>query len=138
MSNKFDGDVRPLSNDPRYMGAPFSGPLDDALLEASMAPEFGLPEQPGRPAHISRDRWNLLEHLGLSRFYTAQLIAARLLIEEAAMRADESAVQVGPDSFESWMITSPYSLEAAKTRWPECFQPEGDPNRGSSREQWAL
>jgi hypothetical protein len=75
MANKFDGDVRPLSNDQRYMGVVFEGLLeggehaDNALVQARAAKDWGLAPQPGRPARISRDRWNLLEHLNLSKHY---------------------------------------------------------------------
>ena len=69
MANKFDGDVRPLSNDPRYMGVVFSGPMKSALRQARNAVDHGMPAQPGKPAHISRSRWNLLEHLNLTGSY---------------------------------------------------------------------
>lgn len=96
MANKFDGDVRPLSNDPRYMGVIFSGSIKNALKQSRKAPEHGLPEQPGKPASISRDRWNLLEHLNLSSRY-----------------AERKPAKKAP---------SPYSLEYAAARWPECFK----------------
>ena len=41
MANKFDGDVRPLSNDPRYMGAPFQGPIDLAIRQAQRRDDHG-------------------------------------------------------------------------------------------------
>lgn len=69
MANKFDGDVRPLSNDPLYMGVVFSGSMKNAIKQAKDQADYGRPIQPGRPASISRDRWNLLEHLNLSRHY---------------------------------------------------------------------
>jgi len=64
MANKFDGDVRPLSNDPRYMGVVFSGTIDEALTQAKAAPDYGLPEQVV-PRGVSRSRASLLEHLNL-------------------------------------------------------------------------
>ena len=64
MANKFDGDVRPLSNDARYMGVIFSGPMDEAIRQAKDAPDHGLSEQ-FVPAGMSRDRAVLLEHLNL-------------------------------------------------------------------------
>lgn len=87
MANKFDGDVRPLSNDPRYMGVVFEGFLggdshsDNAIVQARAAKEWPLSEQPCRPMHISRDRWNLLEHLNLARYYTVkQVTVARVAL----------------------------------------------------------
>jgi hypothetical protein len=64
MANKFDGDVRPLSNDPRYMGVVFSGTIDEALAQAKAAPDYGLPEQ-FVPRGVARSRGALLEHLNL-------------------------------------------------------------------------
>lgn len=98
MANKFDGDVRPLSNDPRYMGLVFRGSMKRAASIARAAKEFPLPEQPGRPARISRDRWNLLEHLNLSRYYTER---------KPPKRAPR--------------VPSRFSLEHAQQRWPENF-----------------
>ena len=45
MANKFDGDVRPLSNDRRYMGVVFTGLIDDAIQQAKNAPDHGLADQ---------------------------------------------------------------------------------------------
>lgn len=107
MASKFDGDVRPLSNDPRYMGVVFEGFLeggdhvDNALVQARAAKDFGLAEQVDRPARISRDRWNLLEHLNLSRHYMERKPPRR--------------------------APSPYSLEYAMSRWPENFQEQTKP-----------
>jgi hypothetical protein len=64
MASKFDGDVRPLSNDQRYMGVVFSGSIKNALKQARSAPEHGLSEQ-YVPEGISRNRAALLEHLNL-------------------------------------------------------------------------
>jgi hypothetical protein len=64
MASKFDGDVRPLSNNQAYMGVVFSGPLDEALAQAKAAPGHGLAEQ-YVPFGVSRDRAALLQHLNL-------------------------------------------------------------------------
>lgn len=133
MANKFDGDVRPLSNDPRYMGMVFTshrtGTIDEAIEQARTAWVFDLPAQPDRPAHISRDRWNLLEHLNMSRHYThdrslvAQMnLQAEIEDDTADFLVDEvldgeiSAMRKPPAR-----APSPYSLEYAMSRWPENF-----------------
>lgn len=100
MANKFDGDVRPLSNDPRYMGAPFSGSIKSAIKQAKAAPDHGMPEQPGKPAHISRSRWNLLEHLNLTARYEDR----------------NYVVPAGSDR-----VISKYSLDYAMKQWPQHF-----------------
>ena len=64
MANKFDGDVRPLSNDQRYMGVVFSGKMASAIRQAKAAPDHGLAQQ-YVPAGMSRNRAVLLEHLNL-------------------------------------------------------------------------
>jgi hypothetical protein len=64
MASKFDGDVRPLSNDPRYMGVVFTGSMKSAIRQAKAAPDHGLAEQ-YVPAGLSRNRAALLEHLNL-------------------------------------------------------------------------
>jgi hypothetical protein len=92
---KFHGDVRPLSNDPLYMGQPFSGSMKNAIKQAKAASDYGVPSQDGKPAHIARDRWNLLEHLGLTRGYLERKPAKRAL--------------------------STFSLQYAIARWPENF-----------------
>jgi hypothetical protein len=64
MANKFDGDVRPLSNDKRYMGVVFTGSMKSAIKQAKAAPDHGLADQ-FVPAGMTRDRAVLLEHLNL-------------------------------------------------------------------------
>src|SRR5271166_1789300 len=64
MASKFDGDVRPLSNDQRYMGVVFTGSMKNAIKQAKAAPDHGLAEQ-YVPAGMSRNRAALLEHLNL-------------------------------------------------------------------------
>lgn len=64
MANKFDGDVRPLSNDQRYMGVVFTGTMANAIKQAKAAPDHGLAEQ-YVPAGMTRNRAALLEHLNL-------------------------------------------------------------------------
>lgn len=121
MANKFDGDVRPLSNDPLYMGVVFSGSLKRTLTVAHAAPDYGMVHQPGRPAHISRDRWNLLEHLNLARHYTVvqvQVIKAR---DVAGMRA-EYMQRKPPKRAPAPSKPSVFSLEHAVARWPESFK----------------
>jgi hypothetical protein len=66
MASKFDGDVRPLSNDPRYMGVVFTGKMANAIKQAKAAPDHGLPERHPMATHgIRRNRAVLLEHLNL-------------------------------------------------------------------------
>lgn len=138
MANKFDGDVRPLSNDPRYMGLVFRGSMERAASIAKAAKEFPLPEQPGRPAHISRDRWNLLTHLNLSRYYavvpgytskSAKLLQRvmkdvvvdfyRDLEYGACVFAERKPPKRAPAP-PIWSSCR-YSLAAAVARWPENF-----------------
>jgi hypothetical protein len=102
MANKFDGDVRPLSNDQRYMGADFSGSMDDALAQARAAPDHGLAEQ-YVPAGMSRSRAVLLQHLNLLNERDGGLVA------HAGRKPPKRA-------------PSPYSLEYAMARWPQNFQ----------------
>ena len=64
MANKFDGDVRPLSNDQRYMGVVFTGKMANAIRQAKAAPDHGLAPQ-FVPAGMTRNRAALLEHLNL-------------------------------------------------------------------------
>lgn len=90
MANKFDGDVRPLSNDPLYMGVVFSGSLKNALKVAKAAPDYGTPNQDGKPASISRDRWNLLEHLNLSRRYMERKPAKRAPVSKYSVSYAQS------------------------------------------------
>jgi hypothetical protein len=66
MASKFDGDVRPLSNDKRYMGVVFSGSMKNAIRQAKAAPDHGLAEQ-FVPKGMTRNRAALLEHLNLLR-----------------------------------------------------------------------
>lgn len=65
---KYQGDVRPLSNDPRYMGLVFTshrtGTIEEAIDQARTAWDFGLSEQ-RVPTGVSRDRAALLQHLNL-------------------------------------------------------------------------
>jgi len=64
MASKFDGDVRPLSNNQAYMGVVFEGDIDNAIAQARAAPDHGLADQ-RVPAGMSRDRAALLQHLNL-------------------------------------------------------------------------
>jgi len=64
MASKFDGDVRPLSNNQTYMGVVFEGLMDDAIAQARAAPDHGLADQVV-PAGMSRARAVLLQHLNL-------------------------------------------------------------------------
>jgi hypothetical protein len=72
MANKFDGDVRPLSNDPRYMGVVFSGKMANAIKQAKAAPSYGRPRLSSSARlykvqkRISRERLALLQHLNLA------------------------------------------------------------------------
>jgi hypothetical protein len=66
MASKFDGDVRPLSNDARYMGVVFSGSMKSAIRQAKAAKDHGLSEQ-FVPKGMTRNRAALLEHLNLLR-----------------------------------------------------------------------
>lgn len=72
MANKFDGDVRPLSNNKAYMGVVFSGSMKNAIKQAKAAKDHGLPPMGmvGAYLHVqgmSRDRIALLQHLNLVR-----------------------------------------------------------------------
>lgn len=98
MANKFDGDIRPLSNDPEYMGVVFTGSIEDALSQARGARESGMPFVDNERHGISRDRANLLDHLNLL-----------------------------PRRVEPKRAHSPYSLEYAMSRWPENFQTQSKP-----------
>jgi hypothetical protein len=62
--SKFQGDIRPLSNDPRYMGVVFQGKIADAIKQAKAAPDHGLPHQ-YTPKGMTRSRAALLQHLNL-------------------------------------------------------------------------
>lgn len=64
MASKFDGDVRPLSNNQAYMGVVFEGLMEDAIAQARAAPDHGLADQ-FVPAGMRRDRAVLLQHLNL-------------------------------------------------------------------------
>src|SRR5258708_6145811 len=64
MTSKFDGDVRPLSNDRRYMHTVFSGTIDQAVDHAPATPDHGLTAQIV-PRGMSRSRALLLQHLNL-------------------------------------------------------------------------
>jgi hypothetical protein len=64
MASKFDGDVRPLSHDQRYMGVVFTGSMKNAIRQAKAAPDHGLAEQ-YVPEGMTRNRAVLLEHLNL-------------------------------------------------------------------------
>jgi hypothetical protein len=64
MANKFDGGVRPLSNDLRYMGVVFTGSMKSAIKQAKDSPDHGLADQ-FVPAGMTRDRAVLLQHLNL-------------------------------------------------------------------------
>lgn len=66
MANKFDGDVRPLSNDPRYMGVVFGGvdTIDEAIDQARAMPDHGVAEQVTY-GKMNGARAALLEHLNI-------------------------------------------------------------------------
>lgn len=111
MANKFDGDVRPLSNDQRYMGVVFQGSIDDAIFQAHGQDDFGLAEQPARAPRINRDRWNLLEHLNLAPHFSEDA-----LLERAYADTDEDwSVEYGAPEAPAAQY-SPYSLEHAIQR----------------------
>jgi hypothetical protein len=61
---KFNGDVRPLSNNPAYMGVIFEGEIDQAIAQARAAQDHGLAEQ-FVPKGMNRNRAALLQHLNL-------------------------------------------------------------------------
>lgn len=129
MANKFDGDVRPLSNDPRYMGVVFQGSIEDALQQAHDAPDHGVAEQVIHPQSISRSRWNLLEHLNLGGNYSPAAVVARqraLMIEMAQDRLDfedgELLDKLAAPMARPWDAFSRFSLEYAAARWPESFK----------------
>lgn len=113
MANKFDGDVRPLSNDPRYMGVVFSGLIDDALQQARDAPDHGVAEQLPHAASISRDRWNLLEHLNLAPHYSPR---------NAILRRRELMIEMSLDRLD---FKREENFQAELARWPENFRRTG-------------
>lgn len=133
MANKFDGDVRPLSNDPRYMHTVFSGTIDEALEQARAAPDHGLTEQFMPYGVTSRSRAALLQHLNLIDW--SREIIDEVIREEAALLALQSEWEQSDKSM-TWAdfqrkpparAPSPYSLEYAISRWPENFQEQEKP-----------
>ena len=59
-------DVRASSSDARYAGLSFSGLMDEAIMQAKEAPDYGLPDADLRaPRSIGRDRAALLGFLRL-------------------------------------------------------------------------
>jgi hypothetical protein len=125
MANKFDGDVRPLSNDRRYMGVVFSGTMDEAIAQAKASPEHGLSEQ-YVPAGISRDRAALLEHLNLLQQpdpnvldhifgYKAKLAELEASLDRLALeRHIEGRPKVAPGF---------YTFQYAQMHFPQSFLP---------------
>jgi hypothetical protein len=91
MASKFDGDVRPLSNDQRYMGVVFTGKMANAIRQAKAAPDHGLAPQ-SVPAGMTRNRAALLEHLNLLQ-------------------------QPKPADTEPGFYTLAYAMK----HWPQCF-----------------
>jgi len=60
------GDVRASSNDSRYAGVVFTGPMTNAIAQAKAAPEYPLPYVREAAAHgISVSRYELLRFLGV-------------------------------------------------------------------------
>lgn len=94
MASKFDGDVRPLSNDRRYMGLVFTshqtGTIEEAIEQARTAWDYGLSEQ-RVPAGMSRDRAVLLQHLNL--LPTEAQIQARVDEQVNGLFADYADIQ---------------------------------------------
>jgi hypothetical protein len=141
MANKFDGDVRPLSNDQRYMGVVFQGLIDDAIQQAHAAPDHGFAEQPVHPSSISRDRWNLLEHLNLAPHYSAAKVVARhreLMIQMAGDRIDfeneaerdsDAAFIRGSDALLAAAESGKFTLAYAMKHFPESFYRGPDANQ---------
>jgi hypothetical protein len=120
--SKFDGDVRPLSNNPAYMGVVFEGTIDEAIAQAKAAPDHGVAEQ-YVPEGMSRDRAALLQHLNLLEHFDASSVAMRrvaLLVEESDDRvramALEAKLDAPVDSTEPAAGTSRYSVEYAQQR----------------------
>lgn len=75
MANKFDGDVRPLSNDKRYMHTVFDNPvtglIQEAINQSKMATDHGVAPLSAHGKRLvtkgmSRDRIALLQHLNLA------------------------------------------------------------------------
>lgn len=89
MANKFDGDIRPLSNNSAYMGVVFSGLMDDAIAQAQAAPDHGLAEQ-YVPFGISRNRAVLLQHLNLLPPMPVVHTASKYSLEYAMARWPQS------------------------------------------------
>lgn len=93
---KFHGDVRPLSNDQRYMGVVFTGKMASAIRQAKAAPDHGLAEQ-FVPAGMTRNRAALLQHLNLLQ-------------------------QPKPANTEPGFYTLAYAMK----HWPQCFAHDGE------------
>jgi hypothetical protein len=110
MANKFDGDVRPLSNDPRYMGVVFVGLIDDAIQQAHDAPDHGLADQ-YVPDGVSRNRAALLEHLNLLDKPAAPKV------EEPGRYTLAYALKHFPWSF-SLLVAMPVRQPAPDMEWP--------------------
>ena len=102
---KFHGDVRPLSNNPAYMGVVFSGSMSNAIKQAKAAPDHGLADQVV-PAGMSRNRAALLQHLNLLDASPA------VGIDVSAIKRLSSKWET-PDGF--------YTLEYAMKHWPQNF-----------------
>lgn len=100
-----NGDVRATSANLAYMGVVFQGTLDDAIAQAKAAPDHGVPAVNGR----------------------AELLAFHRVTLAAAPGLDVDPLDVvqygGPDvPAQPWDGLSPYSLEYAMKRWPQCFK----------------
>ncbi len=95
---KFQGDVRPLSNNPAYIGVEFGGvdTIDEAIAQAKAERDHGLAEQ-FVPRGMSRNRAALLQHLNL------------LLDYKVAQEDDDLLAQLAD-------APSPYSLAYAVGR----------------------
>jgi hypothetical protein len=65
-AHKPQGDVRGSSIDRRYMGKPFSGPMDHAIAQARAAREYPIPNvKAAKRAGVSLARYELLSFLRL-------------------------------------------------------------------------
>lgn len=107
MASKFDGDVCPLSNDPRYMHTVFTGLIDDAIAQAKAAPDHGLSNQ-YVPAGMSRSRAALLQHLNL------------LQVDPVILQRYLNTIYYAPRK-EPKRVPGSYTLAYAMARWPQNF-----------------
>lgn len=108
-----NGDVRATSANPAYMGVVFQGTIDEAIVQAKAQPDHGVPAVNGRAELLSFHRVTLAR-----RFTTPWERAADKLETEF----ERDLLVPPPAPPKPWDGFSPYSLEYAMARWPQCFK----------------